>query len=706
MARTLREKPSMPVRNGLVQYAKAHPKDQNGALALLALAFHDIEAKNPDRAIPVLKNLDKRLPKLEDYINLFLARALLDNGQYKEAAKVAIAITNSPVETRAAGIAVEAYRQLNQSEEAVKLIRARYTRLDQPGGELALAQALEGAGDQPAAAVGYRGVYSKYPKAPEANDALAAMERLGVSLTAQERYERAQRALDLNMGAEARTEFRAVLNELVGVDRETAAVRLGAAYYQARENSTALRYLRELKVTTKDLDAERLYWAVLAARRAKEFAILDQLAAEAAKKHPSSRWTTGALAEAGNTYLATEDYAKARGFYEDCGKTLTDSTLMSWCAWKVAFDRYMKRSPQAFQAMNNLVEKYPGSPQVSAALYYMGRLAEGQKDLTTAKSFYLRIDESFPNHYYAVLARERLREPGLKNISAQPARADLTFPKPPAATFDVDSGTQLRMARAEMLAIAGLGDYGEQELRAYSRDGGPSHLVAMSLAQLAVRRGEYARGVRFVKSLFPGYLYQPLDQAPTAFWKLTYPMPYREDLERFAKSQSLDPFLVAGLIRQESEFNPSAVSRAKAQGLMQVMPATGRELSRKLGVRPYSTARLLEPKVSLQMGTYHFKNWLDALDGQVEVTLAAYNAGKSRADRWIKQAQFREPSEFVEMIPWTETREYVQSVLRNADVYRRLYGGMQRELYATPKTPIPSKNAASAKDVRKSAIDR
>jgi soluble lytic murein transglycosylase len=113
---------------------------------------------------------------------------------------------------------------------------------------------------------------------------------------------------------------------------------------------------------------------------------------------------------------------------------------------------------------------------------------------------------------------------------------------------------------------------------------------------------------------------------------------------------------------------------------MQVMPATGREISRKLGVTPFTTQKLLDPKISLQFGTYHFKTWLDALNGEVEVALAAYNAGKSRAERWVSAAKWRETAEFVETIPFTETREYVQAVIRNADLYRRLYGASAASL--------------------------
>src|SRR5690606_33346650 len=130
--------------------------------------------------------------------------------------------------------------------------------------------------------------------------------------------------------------------------------------------------------------------------------------------------------------------------------------------------------------------------------------------------------------------------------------------------------------------------------------------------------------------------------------------------------RNLDPFMVAGLIRQESEYRPDAVSRAKAYGLMQVMPATGRSLARSLGLGAFSVRMLTRPEVNLNMGTYYLANLERSFDGRLEYALASYDAGKSRADRWKTWGTFDEPIEFIETIPFTETREYVLSVFRNA----------------------------------------
>jgi soluble lytic murein transglycosylase len=107
---------------------------------------------------------------------------------------------------------------------------------------------------------------------------------------------------------------------------------------------------------------------------------------------------------------------------------------------------------------------------------------------------------------------------------------------------------------------------------------------------------------------------------------------------------------------------------------MQVMPSTGRAIFQQLGIPGFSPAKLRDPDISLRLGTYHLKEVVDRFNGSLELALAAYNAGAKRADEWITWGNFEEPAEFVETIPFTETRGYVQSVLRNRDMYRRLYG--------------------------------
>ena len=153
-----------------------------------------------------------------------------------------------------------------------------------------------------------------------------------------------------------------------------------------------------------------------------------------------------------------------------------------------------------------------------------------------------------------------------------------------------------------------------------------------------------------------------------------YPFPYRDLIFEKAKEREVDPFLMAGLIRQESAFKADIVSVAGAVGLMQVMPATGRELARAVGPRGFREASLRIPEVNLHLGSRFLVDMLRRYDSRLTLVLSAYNAGPSRANRWRQLPEASDPARFTERIPFAETRGYVKNVTRNLHVYRWLYG--------------------------------
>jgi soluble lytic murein transglycosylase len=160
-----------------------------------------------------------------------------------------------------------------------------------------------------------------------------------------------------------------------------------------------------------------------------------------------------------------------------------------------------------------------------------------------------------------------------------------------------------------------------------------------------------------------------------ALLRLVYPFPFRSTIEREAGRNNLDPFLVAGLIRQESGFHAAARSGAGALGLMQIMPATGTGLARELGIGSFSATRLTEPELNVRMGTRYMATMLARYDGRIVDALVAYNAGPTRMNRWRAFPEHGDPELFTERIPFTETRDYVRIVQTNAAIYRALYGG-------------------------------
>ncbi len=686
-------------RATLMRFAAAHPSDMEGAQALLVTAATDFDRTGYGNVVADLKGLEKRLPKLTDYVAFLRASALFASQDYAQAVTELSTVLKqtpvSPLLAKSVMLTARANVELQKPKDAVELVRKHYAGLPLPPADLLLAKSSEAIADPVTAATYYQKIYYLYPSSMEAAQAEGALGLLRQNLgdkfppaMPQTILMRTSRLMNSGDPRKAKAELEALIPQIGGIERDLAKVRAGVADYFAKDNQAAYQYLKSLTVSAPEADAERLYYLHAAARRLNnEDGAMDAVD-RLGKQYPDSRWRLEALLSAANKYLVNNQAKVYQPLYQACYESFPNEPEAPFCHWKVAWNEYLKRGPDAARMLREHLTKYPTSEKAAAALYFLGRAAEKQKSLAAAKAYYTEIGERFPNYFHAVLARGRLLRPEIAQAGVSSETESyldtVKFTLRPAKrNFEPDAPTKVRLDRARLLASAGLDDWAETELRFGAKTDGLSNVLALELAQMAEKRGAHDQAIRIIKSLAGGYLSIPFDAAPEKFWKLAFPMPYRPALDASSKQHALDPFLVAALIRQESEFNPLALSRAKAYGLTQVMPATGRELSRKIGIRRFTAKMLFEPELNLKLGTLYLRTMLDQLGGQLEPTLAAYNAGKSRVDNWLNYSVFEEPAEFIESIPFTETRNYVQIVLRNADVYRRLYGPKQSAVIST-----------------------
>jgi soluble lytic murein transglycosylase len=187
------------------------------------------------------------------------------------------------------------------------------------------------------------------------------------------------------------------------------------------------------------------------------------------------------------------------------------------------------------------------------------------------------------------------------------------------------------------------------------------------------QQGHFGAAIITLRRAFPFHVSATGDLLPREIWEILYPLEYWELIERYSKDHNVDPYLVASLIRQESTFNAGIRSRAGARGLMQIMPHTGRSLARKHN-RRYRTQDLYNPAINIRYGTHYLEEVLNRFGGRLDYALASYNAGPHRVKAWTGMDLTLDSEEFIEEIPFTETRNYVKLVLRNEMLYRRLYG--------------------------------
>lgn len=163
-------------------------------------------------------------------------------------------------------------------------------------------------------------------------------------------------------------------------------------------------------------------------------------------------------------------------------------------------------------------------------------------------------------------------------------------------------------------------------------------------------------------------------RGPSWYQRLYHPLMYKKDIAYAARKQHVNPYLVAAVINVESAFDADDVSPAGAVGLMQVMPATALEVSRRPDGSGYSAEELCDPKVNVWIGTKYLAKLIKRYDGNVGAALAAYNAGSRHADRWSRQATGA-GSDVTQTVSFPETKRYMSDVMREIAVYRRLYPG-------------------------------
>jgi soluble lytic murein transglycosylase len=594
---------------------------------------------------------------------------------------------------------------MGKNEIAVAVLEAYPATSAKPALLLLRAQAREkisaAKAEKPvAAAADYLDLYYRFPLNDEARTAgqeiPALQSALGDSfpgVPTQTQMARAEAFYAAKRWREASTEFASLLPKLSGVDHQRADLRIVQCEV---ELGGKLDQLSEIMLSDPELDAERIFSVAQAHRGLKlEAQLLDDVE-QLAKSYPQSSWTADALFGAGNFYWVNLDRARAAEFYRRSLGVSPDGKNASTAEWRLAWTAYLDRKPEAADMLESYVRRFPTSSYVQDALYWIGRFYERSGNTEHARNFYLAAANRFPLTYFGAKAAERV-SPEPEGIGASPViPADLQLtipPAPPVPPLDPPgvAETLERQARAQALSDIAFDSSAELEYRAaYATTHAPKFLI--DAAGAAIAAGHYGAGMAAVRQAIPQLEARRIADIPNDAWRAAFPLPYELNLRSEAARNQLDPMLVAGLIRQESAFESNAMSHAGAIGLMQVEPTTALKLARQLRVR-YARARLTDPGYNLQLGSRYLANLIQTF-GTPEAALAAYNAGEDHVVQWTAGQNYLEKAEFVESIPFTETRENVQIVIRNAEVYRLVYGpssppsGDRRQTRLSPKASV------------------
>jgi len=668
---------------GVEAYARAHAKEDAGALAWLVVGYAHFLDHEYAKAIEPLNRAKPMAGDLGDYIAYYLGTCYLQTGHQAEGlAALANFETTYPdsLLVRDAHLSyANALLTEGRASEAVELLEK--DRLPARSDfELAIGKAYAAMGQGVKASEAFANVYYNMPTAPEADAAYTELKKISSAApaTMAQRKTRAELLVKARRYSDAADEFRELASHATSENRAAVELELADALHRSGRNREAKAELTTLPGATDDQKAQRLYILGEVAWASDENEAFYRTVDELRQTAPTSSWLEAALLSVANLHLVHHEYQQALDAFRELQQRFPKGSKASYAHWKTAWlTLRMGRNDEAKKLFEEQIEMYPAGNEANAALYWRARLAEEDNQPGMARAFYEKLSERYRNYYYAELGRQRLKKlpeetdppgtyPLLERIAPLEHAEKITLVEPPA--------DDLHLQKAKLLGNGGLIDIAVRELQAAAADDGGKSWAPAETAQLYTDTGHYDRAIEVMKHSVPSYFAVDIPMLPREYWEALFPRPYWSDLKRYSVANGLDPYLVASLIRQESEFNPLAVSRANAVGLMQLLPKTGRAVAHHESLRRYNSSDLFTPAINLELGTRYFRGMVDKFGGSFEQALAAYNAGSDRVEEWMGQGKYRDAPEFVESIPFTETREYVQAIMRNANVYRQLYG--------------------------------
>lgn len=378
-------------------------------------------------------------------------------------------------------------------------------------------------------------------------------------------------------------------------------------------------------------------------------------------KYPASSYVGRSLYAAADIHEYFGRREEAVQLYGHIAKQFPKSAVHDDASWRLAWLYYRSGDlPLAMATFKALANRSKNNQLSTAALYWQARSAEKLNEVETAKPIYRQILNGGNESYYEELslrAFERLGEAVEEPPLTRPA---LITETDPPMTGEVD----FHLSRARELAALSLHELAIAELDEINAMTKLSDRLRALLMREYFRSHAYGRSLSVANQLPLGQSERDLYRYPLAFWDL---------IQRKAQDREIDPYLVVALIRQESLFDTRARSPAAALGLMQLIPPTATRVARQLGLAAPSRDKLFEADVNLTLGTQYLKDLLLRYSNSWQKALAAYNAGEAAVDRWDREIVTDDIEEFVERIPYVETRGYVKLVLRNHRIYKRLY---------------------------------
>ena len=498
---------------------------------------------------------------------------------------------------------------------------------------------------------------------------------------------RAERLFGGRRYADARTGFERLRNAAQGDDRELVGLRLAECDYFLKRPRDARDRVRGY-LDRPSRQAEALFFYAVSSRavglRDEYLKTIRRIVAE----FPTERWAEEALEDLANQYVKQDDDENADRTLRDLYEKFPTGRYAESAAWKIGWRAYRQGNyVETTRIFERAAADFPRSDYRPPWLYWAARAHEELNEQELAEARYALVTTDYLNTYYGRLVVKHV--PGQNAGGPEPRLIVNVLRSIERSPKDAsDAGDRSLPPNAPIVrALLGLELYDQaiDELHYAQNMWGDSPAIQATLAWSFRQQGQRESGTRqfelfraainTMKRAYPQFLAAGGEDLPKDVLRVIFPIGYWDLIQKHAAERHLDPYLLAALVAQESTFVPEIRSPAQAVGLMQLLPSTGRHYLTTLHpARRFSPSLLTAAEPNLEMGTAYLADLMKRF-GEIHLALASYNAGEHRVARWLSERPGVDRDEFIDDIPFPETRNYVKRILGTAEDYRRLYGG-------------------------------
>lgn len=630
-----------------------------------------------------------RTPTLGDYAALQKAKGLIEDDRRDEAERILrqlplqypTSLLSRDANLQAAGLAFQrgAYRQT--LEDLEPLIEKR------DGSALKLAaDTLLKMNRRDDALHRLRQIFFEAPQSAEAEASATLFTELSgnrISGNATQWRLRADKLYQSGLWIIAASAYRELARQFPDTLTDEIRLREGISLYNGNSFQEAAETLLPIRSKTASIAGEALYFLAMSQLSLENEPAAVETLNLLRRTVPGNSREAEILYNLGKFDIKHARPAQAETWYTQLLERFPSAEMADevhfWLAWQAHQARDHARAARLLT--EHLARYSERTDNRGRAGFWAAIDYERSGNQARAMTLYRGMLMRYGSGWYGISAERRIAKLASQGIEGVSINSDQTLRRAITGLQNIRHPKETireadreRVSKAEQLVRLNLLQAAMNELAAARANSPDSPIINLRIAQILRKNGDPVGAINTLKRSYPDYGQSLPDEMTREEWEIFYPLNWWTEITEEARRHKLDPYLIAGIIRQETVFNPKARSRANALGLMQLLPSTGQAVAKKnsLGGGRISQADLFNPVINIQLGTAYIRELLDRF-GRFEYVAAAYNGGPTRVSRWLTQIPENEIEDWVEAIPISETRLYVQGVYRNSRQYQRLY---------------------------------